>query len=93
MDNLFRKCKELVRFFDPAIVQERTFLCFMQVNEMSKALAAKLDKNVSFVRVCVCVCVFRAPLVAYGDSQARGGIRAVAAGLHSHSSAGSEPHL
>ena len=47
MDNLFRKCKELVRFFDPAIVQERTFLCFMQVNEMSKALAAKLDKNVS----------------------------------------------
>ena len=61
MDNLFRKCKELVRFFDPAIVQERTFLCFMQVNEMSKALAAKLDKNVSFVCVCVYVCVFLGP--------------------------------
>ena len=32
--------------------------------------------------------------VAYGGSQARGRIRAVAAGLrHSHSNAGSEPHL
>ena len=37
---------------------------------------------------------FRAAPVAYGDSQARGQIRAVAAGLHySHSSMGSELHL
>ena len=37
---------------------------------------------------------FRATSMAYGDSQARGLIRAVAAGLHhSHSNAGSEPHL
>ena len=36
----------------------------------------------------------RAATVAYGDSQARGLIRAVATGLHqSHSNAGSEPHL
>ena len=36
----------------------------------------------------------RATSVAYGDSQARGQIGAVAAGLHrSHSNAGSEPYL
>ena len=37
---------------------------------------------------------FRAAPAAYGDSQARGRIRAVAAGLyHSHSNSGSEPRL
>ena len=37
---------------------------------------------------------FRAAPVAYGDSQARGLIGAVAAGLHhSHSNTRSEPHL
>ena len=39
-------------------------------------------------------CPFRATPAAYGGSQARGLIRAVAASLrHSHSNAGSEPHL
>ena len=42
-------------------------------------------------------CLFafsRAAPTAYGGSQARGPIRAVAAGLHqSHSNAGSESHL
>ena len=44
---------------------------------------------------CVCVCVFsRAAPAAYGGSQARGLIGAVAICLHqSHSNAGSEPHL
>ena len=38
--------------------------------------------------------LFRATPVAYGSSQARGGIRAAAAGLHhSHSNVGSEPCL
>ena len=38
--------------------------------------------------------LFRAALTAYGGSQARGQIRAVAAGLHhSHSNSGSKPHL
>ena len=38
--------------------------------------------------------LFRAVPVAYGNSQATGPIRAAAAGLqHSHSNAGSEPHL
>ena len=46
------------------------------------------------VCVCVCVCVSRAVPTTYGISQARGGIRAAAAGLHhSHSNAGSKPHL
>ena len=41
---------------------------------------------------CVCVCLFRATLKAYGGSQARGRIGAVATGLYqSHSNAGSEP--
>ena len=39
-------------------------------------------------------CLFRATLVAYGSSQARGQIRAAAVGLHhSHSSSGSELRL
>ena len=39
----------------------------------------------------VCFCLFRAAPVAHGGSQARGGIGAVAAGLHhSHSNARSE---
>ena len=39
-------------------------------------------------------CLLRAPLVAYGGSQARGQIRAVAASLHhSHSNTRSKPHL
>ena len=50
----------------------------------------------SFLFVCLfCLFAFsRAALVAYGGSQARGLIRAVAAGLrHSHSNARSEPRL
>jgi len=40
------------------------------------------------------LCLFRATLVAYGRSQARGQIGATAAGLHhSHSNAGSKPRL
>ena len=40
------------------------------------------------------LCLFRAALVAYGGSQARRQIRAVAASLlHSHSNLGFEPHL
>ena len=40
------------------------------------------------------ICLFRTALTAYGDSQARGPIGAVAASLYqSHSNAGSEPRL
>ena len=39
-------------------------------------------------------CLFRAEPAAYGGSQARGLIRAIAAALcQSHNNAGSEPHL
>ena len=42
----------------------------------------------------VVFCLFRAAPSAYGGSQARGPIGAVAIGLHhSHSNTGSEPHL
>ena len=40
----------------------------------------------------VCFLLFRAAPTAYGDSQARGQIRAIAASLH-HSHTGSEPCL
>ena len=47
-----------------------------------------------FVCLFVFFCHFRAIPMAYGGSQARSQIRAVAAGLHhSHSNTGSEPHL
>ena len=47
-----------------------------------------------FLGLCVCVCVFRAAPAAYGGSQFRGRIGAVAASLHhSHSNARSEPRL
>ena len=47
------------------------------------------------VCVCVCVCIaFKAALMAYSSSQARGPIRTTATLLHhSHSDARSEPHL
>ena len=41
--------------------------------------------------VCLFVCLIRATLMAYGSSQARGQIGAVAAGLH-HSHNGSLTH-
>ena len=48
-----------------------------------------------FVCLFVCLfCLFRATHEAYGGSQAKGQIGAVAASLcHSHSNAGSELHL
>ena len=48
----------------------------------------------SFLFVCFVFCLFTNAFTAYGGSQARGLIRAVAAGLcHSHGNARSEPHL
>ena len=44
-----------------------------------------------FILFCF-VLLFRAALAAYGSSQTRGQIGAMAAG-HSHSNTGSEPHL
>jgi len=48
-----------------------------------------------YIYLCFCLFAFsRAAPAAYGGSQARSQIRAVAASLHqSHSNAGSEPHL
>ena len=53
--------------------------------------------NLIFLFFVFCFVFFdisRATLAAYGGSQARGPIGAIAAGLHhSHSNTGSEPHL
>ena len=57
-------------------------------------IAMNFGVQVSVFLFFVFVFLFRADLVAYGGSQARGPIGAVAAGLHQgHSKAGSEPHL
>ena len=54
----------------------------------------KNDANLEILMVAFFVCFFRAAPAAYGGFQARGLIRAVAAGLpHSHSHARFEPHL
>ena len=52
------------------------------------------SNKMSLVQIIFYFLLFRAALAAYGASQARGPIRAVAAGLHeSHSNARSEPCL
>ena len=60
----------------------------------SNLSCSKLDSFFFFSFFFSFFCIFRAAPAAYGASQARGWIRAVAAGLHhSHSNAGSKPHL
>ena len=52
------------------------------------------DINIHFLFFFFLFCLSRAAPVAYGGSQARGRIGAVAASLHqSHSNVGSEPRL
>ena len=61
-----------------------------------KALLPELSQQcIVCLFVCLFACLlFSAAFLAYGGSQARGRIGAVAAGLcHSHSNAGSEPCL
>ena len=60
-------------------------------------LLGSLKEEVVFIYLFIyhIFCLFRAtPMVQYGNSQARGRIRAAAAGLHhSHGNVGSEPYL
>ena len=60
-------------------------------------LSIRLEKVPQYLQPCFFVLFFfflRAAPMAYGDSQARGQVGAVAASLHhSHSNVGSEPHL
>ena len=53
-----------------------------------------MPEELEFVPISFFFVFFRAALVAYGGSQARGSIRAVASSLHqSHINVGSEPSL
>ena len=68
------------------------FRCFLDRAEMAHTLAFGAPSLFLFV----CLFVFRATPMAYGDSQARGQIGAVASGLHhshSHSNGRYKPHL
>ena len=59
----------------------------------SRFLQVVADVRISFFVFCF-FGLFRAAHTTYGGSPARGQIRVVAMGLpHSHSNAGSEPHL
>ena len=72
------------------------FFCEKSIKLMEKTPLTSVQMFCHFLFcVCVCVCVFsRAAPMAYGSSQSRGLIRAVAAGLcQSHHNAGSEPCL
>ena len=66
---------------------------------MYKILKLKIKYLFRYLFFCFCLsffflCLFRAAPAAYGGSQAKGPIRAVANGLHhSHSHARSELHL
>ena len=66
------------------------------INEriFAPSLITVIDFAAIFFFISLFLCLFRAIPAAYGGSQARGWIGAVAAGLHHrHSNAGSEPHL
>ena len=74
-----------------------SFSIFISLNRLlefhSSALAFFLFLLILFLFIYLCL-LFRAILVIYGGSQARGQIGATAAGLrHSHSNAGPEPRL
>ena len=59
-----------------------------------KVSAWSVGHFILFYFIILFYCLFRATPTADGDSQAKGQIRAVAAGLcHSHSNMGSEPGL
>ena len=61
---------------------------------ISLLLSMILKPTFHFIILFFVFCLFRATPAAYGGSQPRGRIGAVAAGLHhSHSNAFSEPHL
>ena len=61
------------------------------IQSLAKGVAIKFMYLFTYLLICH---LFRASPTAYGISQARGRLGAVAAGLHhSHSSVGSKPHL
>ena len=77
------------------LLQMKTHLMFKQKekNKVQNPFPPQRQSKVHFFFFFFAI-FFRATLVAYRNSQARGRIKAAAAGLHnSHSNAGSEPWL
>ena len=72
----------------------KVFNCTTQRGLRSYLVTAKCFHDTSFFFFFFALLFFRAALVAYRNSQGRGCIKAIAAGLHhSHSNARSKPHL
>ena len=65
---------------------------FLTLLSMIISRCIHVDANGIIIIIIIIISLFRATPAAYGGSQARVLIRAVAAGLH-HSNARSEPHL
>ena len=66
----------------------------MQMKERAPNVFIEIKKFFFYLEVCCCCLLYMATPTAYGGSQARGRIRAVAIGLRqSHSNVGSKPRL
>ena len=69
-------------------------LLYNHTHTQKKPKSSLLVQSTWLINFFFFFCLFKAASVAYGDSQARGLIGAVAAALyHSHSNAGSQLHL
>ena len=72
--------------------KRKNFYCLriLSMSFVSNTLSVAFTHIICFILFTLFYCLFRASTMAYGGSQARGQIGAVAAGLHhSHSNAGS----
>ena len=83
---------ESKKSYEISYLTDFVFLFFIDVD---RRVFSALPRDHAGVFFCVCLfLLFRATPTAYGSAQARGPIRAAAAGLpHHHGNAQSEPHL
>jgi len=84
--------------YSPSVIAPHAFSLNISQNHFLLATLAALSLLLVFffflLLFLLLFLLFRAAPVAYGDSQARGQIGAVIAGLcHSYSNTGSKPHL
>ena len=82
------------RGWDNLLFRVQLIMASLIIINIQGDLVIQLLRNTFVVVVVVVFCLLRAPLMACGGSQARGLIKATAAGLrHSPSHAVSEPRL